>query len=122
MGEGTKDPRVRLLCETIQRLEELRTEAKDTARGYRERIETIEAEVRVLAEEIRTGQRVLFDEGRSGEAAVKLAEAAAAMAPRGGSEVESVTITHAGESVTLTQADGERMRKAAKTLRRGARA
>lgn len=73
MGEGTKDPRVRLLCETIQRLEELRAEAKDTARGYRERIETIEAEVRVLAEEIRTGQKTLFDEGRSAEAAAKLA-------------------------------------------------
>ena len=113
MGEGTKDPRVRLLCETIQRLEELRTEAKDTARGYRERIETIEAEVRVLAEEIRTGQRVLFDDERSGDAADTLG------APK---DETMLTLRVPGkEPVTATMGEFKRATQALKA-RRGARA
>jgi hypothetical protein len=121
MAEGTKDPRVRLLVETIERLEELRQEAKDTARDYRERIEVIESEVSVLAKESRTGQATLFDERRSADAAATLAEASAAVAPRKGGHLESVTIEHAGESVTLTAADGERMRATARAMRARAR-
>lgn len=123
MGEGTKDPRVRLrlLVETIERLEDLRQEAKDTARGYRERIEVIEAEVSVLAKEIRTGQGTLFDEKRSAEAAAKMAEATAALLPRAGG-VESVTFSSPGsEPVRLTQRDADNLRKTAKVLRGGAR-
>lgn len=117
MGEPTKDPRVKLLVDTIQRLEELRTEARNTARDYRERIETIDAEVRVLAEEIRTGQKVLF--GVQDTTTAAILDVAANIAPRGEG---SVSITHAGETVTLTQADGDRLRKAAKTLRGRSRA
>jgi hypothetical protein len=119
--EGTKDPRVRLLCETIQRLEELRTEAKNTASDYRERIQTIEAEVRVLAEEIRTGQKTLFDDKRSGDAAAKLAETVAGILPRRAG-IDSVTFSSPGtEPVTLDQRAAAHLRKAAKTLRARAR-
>jgi len=114
MGEPTKDPRVRLLVETIQRLEELRTEARNTARDYRERIETIDAEVRVLAEEIRTGQRVLFADDRSAEAADKLAKVETTMTLR----------VPGKEPVTATMDEFKRATAAIKAMRppRGARA
>lgn len=123
MGEPTKDPRVKLLVETIQRLEELRTEARNTARDYRERIETIDAEVRVLAEEIRTGQKVLFADQGSHDAAAVLASALAGILPPRGSGVDSVTFSSPGtEPVTFDQRAADHLRKAAKTLRGRARA
>jgi hypothetical protein len=109
------DGRVRQLVETIQRLDMLRGEAKESAREYRERIEVLDEEVARLAESIRSGQGRLFE-------SAALVEAAAKVAPQPGSAVESVTVTHAGKSVTLTAEDGKRMRAAAGALRRKQRA
>jgi hypothetical protein len=114
--EPMKDPQVKQLVETIQRLEQLRGEAKQVASEYRDRIQTIETEVSVLAESIRSGQKRMFD----GETGAALLDAAAKIAPRPGSEVESVEITSGKSTVTLTQADGERLRKVARKMR-GAR-
>lgn len=43
----------------------------------------------------------------------------AALAPRKGSGISSVSIEHAGESITLTAEDGDRLRKHARSLRHG---
>jgi hypothetical protein len=116
------DARVKQLVETIQKLEALRLEAKQVASDYRERITTIETEVSVIAENIRTGQKTLFTP------TAEMLEAAAKIAPKRGSEVESVTITHrengkqVGDPVTLTVKDGERLRKTAGVVRRKQRA
>ena len=63
------DDRVRRLLDAIQRLDGARLQAKAEAKEWREEIEGIEAEVKALADDIRSGQKTLegFDPGGSNE-------------------------------------------------------
>ena len=60
MMEGMmSDDRVKRLLDAIQRLEGSREQAKADAKEWRETIEGIEAEVKALADDIRSGQKTL---------------------------------------------------------------
>jgi hypothetical protein len=124
MARAMDDPQVAALVGKLASRAQLADEAKTVAKEYRERLENLDSEIRLLAEDIRDGQRTLFGDVTNG-AVEKLAsdpgvvEALGRMVPRKGSGIESVSFgpVDGPPSVTLTAEDGERIRAEAKRLR-----
>ena len=87
-------------------------------------IEALEAQAARYVDGEREQRDLFGDEAKDEAAAVatlaqdpEFVGAVAGMAPKAGSGVDTVTISSGGRSVTLTQEDGEHLRKAARRLK-----